>query len=291
MTIDEKALKAALQAAADAITLTPVPPIPPVGKWPLDLSANPTGPKKPLGPNQGSITTTKDGQILDAITANIIIVKHNDVRITNFKAQSIQQDPASKGLTCADGVIDGENKIENACQWANYSLTRVEITRTIDGCKGHGATLIADCYLHDNTFATGSGTGAGGYTHGDALQVSAGNSISFTRNRVENYRGNSGVFIDPDQATISEVAITSNYFTNVGNYPIYVKESASNPSTGLPKNVSITNNTIGKRRTDTPPEWGPMLCEVRATGLTFTGNIDQTTGKIIKLDNAGKGYI
>lgn len=301
-TASNKAIAAAYKAAADAIVIPPAVVTPPVvtppivtpptnSAWPKDVAANPTGSKKPMASVVGDLVTQKDGDLIDAknVTGKII-VKHNNVKITNFVTTGVWKDPGKTGLIMEDGKIDGQNVVENSVQWSEYTLRRVEVTRTIDGCKGHGNVVIEDSWLHDNTFATGAGTGAGGYTHGDGLQVSSGNNVVFQRNRVENWRGNSGVFVDPDQGTIANVTIAGNFFSNVGNYPIFIKESASNPSTGLPSNVKVTDNVIGARRTDTPADWGPMLCECRASGLIFTGN-KTADGKEIKLGTDGKGYI
>lgn len=294
-TKTSKALAKAAEDAASRIVIptTTQPPVvtPPSGPtFPLNLINNPTGPKKPLPPQTLSVTTTSDNQVIDAINTKIVYVKHNDVTIRNSQMTSVQKDRGKIGLTIEDSKIDGENIQENAVQWSDYICRRTEITRTTDAFKAHGYVKIEQCWVHDLNFQTGTTTGAGGYSHNDGVQVSSGTSITVTGSRFENMKGNGGVFIDPDQGPISNVLIENNFFTNVGNYPIYIKESASNPSTGLPNNVTVKNNTIGQRRTDTDPTWGPMLCEIRANNLAFSGN-KTLDGQTIKLDSSGKGYL
>ena len=294
-TKTSKALAKAAEDAASRIVIptTTQPPVvtPPSGPtFPLNLINNPTGPKKPLPIAIGNVTTTVDGQTIDGINATVINIKHNNVTIRNFQAASIQKEQGKTGLVLEDGKIDGQNIYENAVQWSDYTCRRVEITRTTDAFKAHGNITIEQCWVHDLNFQTGSTTGAGGYSHNDGVQVSSGTSITVTGSRFENMKGNGGVFVDPDQGPISNVLIENNFFTNVGNYPIYIKESASNPSTGLPTNVTVKNNTIGQRRTDTDPTWGPMLCEIRANNLAFSGN-KTLDGQTIKLDSSGKGYL
>lgn len=293
-----KAIAAAYGKLADAATPIPVPPIPeppipptPTTGWPKDKNANPTGPKKPLTINNGDWNSTSDGQTLDASDiTGYIRIHHNNVTVSNFRTKGVIQDPGKKGAKLSDGQILSDGSTDGY-QWNEAAFSRTEFTNTFDGAKAHGNISFDQCWFHDNLFRTGAGTGAGDYTHNDAIQVSSGNNITFTKCRVENWHGNAGVFVDPDQGTISNVTISGNYFTNVGNYPIYIKESASNPGTGLPTTVIVKDNIIGARRSDTPANWGPMLCEIRANQLTFANNVEEASGKTIKLDGAGKGYV
>lgn len=295
-TAMNKALAKAYSDAAAAIVISPpvvTPPVitpPPVNTtWPKDISANPTGAKKPMASVVGDLVSTKDGEIIDAknVTGKII-VKHNNVKITNFLTTGVWKDPDKTGLVMEDGKIDGQNVVEDAVRWSDYTARRVEITRTIDGFKGHGNVLIEDCWVHDLFFSTGAGTGAGGFSHNDGLQVSAGNNVIIRRTRIENTRGNSAVFVDADQKPISGVTIADNYFNNSGNYMVYVKQSASAPEHGLPANITITGNIFGKRPDYLDPTWGLMAAEVHANGLVWSNNIQESTGKQLILDSWGK---
>lgn len=297
VTASDKAIAKAYQEASDAIVIPPpvvVPPVvtpPPVNTaWPRDLTANPTGPKKVLPGLVSNVTTTNDGQIIDGVNADTITVNHKNVTIRNFKTKSILATRIgfdASGLVLEDGIVDGQNQAENAVAYNGYVCRRTEITRTTDAFKGHGNVEIDSCWIHDLNFQTGSGTGAGGFSHNDGLQVSSGNNIKIINTRIENTRGNAGVFVDPDQGTISNVLVQNNFFTNVGNYMVYVKESASNPSTGLPSNVTIIGNTFGARPAYLDSNWGEMKAEVRANNLVWQNNKD-ASGKSVVLDSYGK---
>jgi hypothetical protein len=305
MTSMNKALKAAYKAAADAIVIPPpvtttppttTPPVvtpPVVGVWPKDLTANPTGPKKVLPGLVSNVTTTNDGQIIDGVNADTITVNHKNVTIRNFKTKSILATRTgfdASGLVLEDGIVDGQNQAENAVAYNGYVCRRTEITRTTDAFKAHGNVEIDSCWIHDLNFQTGAGTGAGGFSHNDGVQVSSGNNVSVKNTRIENTRGNAGLFVDPDQGTISNVILQNNFLNNVGNYMIYVKESASNPSTGLPTNVTVIGNTFGKRPDYLDPTWGLMICEIRANNLVFQNN-KTVDGKAVSLDGYGKGVV
>lgn len=295
-----KAISKAYTDASDRIDLevvTPPPVVspPPVitpppisGAWPKDLTANPTGPKKTLPAHVGTFTTTQDGQVIDGLQAGVVNVNHNNVTIRNFKAEAIKKQPGKSGLITEDGIVDGQNRQENGIEWSSYTCRRVEITRTTDAFKAHGDVVIDSCWVHDLNFQTGSGTGAGGFSHNDGVQVSSGNNVVVKNSRFENTRGNAGVFVDPDQGTISNVTIENNFLTNVGNYMIYVKESASNPSTGLPSNVTIKGNIFGKRPDYLPADWGLMAAEIRANNLVWKDNVT-SDGKMVVLNSWGKG--
>lgn len=295
VTASDRAIAKAYQDASEAIVIPPpitVPPVvtpPPINTaWPKELSANPTGPKKPLPGRVANLTITEDNKIVDGYNADVVYVKANNVTLRNGLTRSVKKDPGKTGLVIEDSKIDGENMTENAVEWNEYVCRRTEVTRTTDAFKGHGNVLIEDCWIHDLNFQTGAGTGAGGFSHNDGLQVSSGNNIKIINTRIENTRGNAGVFVDPDQGTISNVTIENNFYTNVGNYMIYVKESASNPSTGLPSNVIIKGNIFGKRPAYLDPNWGEMKAEVRASNLVWQNNKD-TNGKLVELDSYGKG--
>lgn len=289
-----KALADAHQKAADRIVLTPPvqPPVvtpPVVGSWPKDSTANPTGPKKLMTAVAGDLITNTDGQIIDAKNiSGKIIVKHNNVKITNFVTTGVWKDSGKTGLIMEDGKIDGQNVVEDAVRWGDYTARRVEVTRTTDAFKAQGNVLIEDCWIHDLNFQTGAGTGAGNFSHNDGAQTSVGNNTVVRRTRLENMRGNAGLYTQPDQGTISNVTYDSNYLTNVGNYMIYVKESVTKPENGLPNNVIITNNIFGKHPDYLDPTWGEMKAEVRATNLVWKDNKNEA-GKLVELDAWGKG--
>lgn len=298
-TAVNKAIAKSYSDASAAIVIPPtvvVPPVvPPVvtpptnTAWPKDVTANPTGSKKPMTSVVGDLITQRDGEPIDAknVTGKII-VKHNNVKITNFVTTGVWKDPGKTGLVMEDGKIDGQNIVEDAVRWSDYTARRVEITRTIDGFKGHGNVLIEDCWIHDLAFFTGAGSGAGGFSHNDGLQVSSGSNVVIRRTRIENTRGNSAVFVDADQGTISGVTIADNYFNNSGNYMVYVKQSASAPQFGLPSNITITGNVFGKRPDYLDPTWGLMAAEVHANNLVWTNNIQESSGKQLVLDSWGK---
>lgn len=295
VTASDRAIAKAYQDASNAIVLPPpvvVPPIvtpPPVNtNWPRELSANPTGPKKPLPGRVVSLTITEDNKIIDGFNAEIVYVKANNVTLKNGLTRAIKKDPGKTGLIIEDSKIDGENMTENAVEWNEYVCRRTEVTRTTDAFKGHGNTEIDSCWIHDLNFQTGAGTGAGGFSHNDGLQTSSGNNVKVVNTRLENMRGNAGLYIQADQGPISNVVLQNNYLSNVGNYMIYVKESVTAPQNGLPTNVTIIGNTFGKRPDYLDPNWGEMKAEVRATNLVWQNN-KTVDGKNVILNSWGKG--
>ena len=202
----------------------------------------------------------------------------------------MSQEAGVKGAVIEYSKIDGKNVTENGFQLNEGTLRYVEITGVVDAIKAHGNMLVEKCWIHDSHFWTGAGAGAGNYTHNDAVQVSSGSNIVLNYNRVENWRGNAGFFVDPDQGAISSVKIIGNYFNNVGNYSVYVKGSAnaSAQQYGLPSYVVIKDNVFGQRRDDVPANWGRMAAEIHASNLTWENNLDETTGKLLNLDPSGK---
>lgn len=279
--------------AANWIVPTPTPtPTPTPGNhssFPFTMVNNPTGTQKtnPTVTN-GDLVISKDGQVVDNVSVTgTIHVTANNVTVTNFFCGMLLQDPGKKGLTAMHGTIHGTGS-NDGYDWNEAKIWYVEVTNTFDGFKGHGDCDFQWNWFHDDDFQTFSD---GTYTHNDAVQVSSGNNVTISNNRVENWKGNSGFFIDPDQGTESGITISNNYITNTGNYPIYVQQSTSTTAFGLPDQVTITGNVIGIRRTDEDPTWGPMLSEVHATHLVWSNNTFGPTGQQILLDNNGIGYL
>jgi hypothetical protein len=173
-----------------------------------------------------------------------ITVTAGNVTIRNFRAQSILQSSAS-GMLLEDGEIyGGPSFTGDGLEWNAYTMRRVNVHNTFDGLKGHGNVLIENSWIHDMNEFRGAQYGAGGYSHNDGLQVSAGSNITVRNSRFERTGLNSAIFIDADQGPIDNVLIENDYLSG-GGFTFYSIQSRSAPQFGVPTNVTVRNNTFG----------------------------------------------
>ena len=207
---------------------------------------------------------------MEVSTRHFFGVNANNVKVSNFTAQRVTQKPGKSGMVLEDGTINGNKKNNDGIQWSNFTVRRTEITGSFDGIKAQGEVVIEDSYIHDLHAFKSPDAGAGGYSHNDCVQVSAGSNILIERNWFDNCGFNSAVFIDPDQGKISNVTVRHNYL-NGGGITLYAIASRS-ADNGIPTNVTISNNVFGDTH--------EFDYATIAQGISFTNNV-RTNGELI----------
>ncbi|MFN8015311.1 MAG: right-handed parallel beta-helix repeat-containing protein [Acidimicrobiia bacterium] len=216
----------------------------PRGRVNKDLTPKDIGPYGKRKKIKGNLTIEEDSATYKNIDVDgVIFVKADNVTISNFTAQRVTQDPGNTGMLLEDGKIDGQNKKNDGIQWSNFTVRRTEITRTFDGIKAMGDVVIQDNYIHDLDAFNSKDAGEGGYSHNDCVQISAKSNILIERNWFNNCGYNSAIFVDPDQAPISNVTIQHNYL-NGGGITLYVIASRR-VDNGVPSKVTVSNNVFG----------------------------------------------
>jgi hypothetical protein len=226
---------------------------PPTTTTTVPTTTIPGGPVPgPVGPSNPSIlqvtgpmTISTPGAVVQNVdVSGTITVTAGNVTIRNFRAQSILQSSAS-GMLLEDGEIyGGPSFTGDGLEWNAYTMRRVNVHNTFDGLKGHGNVLIENSWIHDMNEFRGAQYGAGGYSHNDGLQVSAGSNITVRNSRFERTGLNSAIFIDADQGPIDNVLIENDYLSG-GGFTFYSIQSRSAPQFGVPTNVTVRNNTFG----------------------------------------------
>ncbi len=196
--------------------------------------------------NSGSITITTPGADVENVNVNgTITIAANNVTLRNFRAQNVVQASGNGGMLLEDGEIyGGAGYTGDGLGWANYTIRRVNVHNTFDGVKAMGNVLIENSWVHDMNEFKGNQYGAGGYSHNDGVQSSAGSNITIRNSRFERTGFNSAIFIDADQGPISNVLIEGNYLDG-GGFTLYSIISRSAPQYGVPTNVNVRNNVFG----------------------------------------------
>jgi hypothetical protein len=221
----------------------------------------------------GPITITTPGQVVENINVSgTITVAANNVTLRNFRAQNVLQQSGNGGLLMEDGEIyGGAGYTGDGMDWANYTMRRMNVHNTFDGVKAHGNVLIESSWIHDLNEFKGAQYGAGGYSHNDGVQVSAGSNITIRGSRLERTGFNSAIFVDSDQGPISNVLIENNYLDG-GGFTLYSIQSRSAPQFGVPTNVVVQNNVFGSDHLFDYAELGG--------GATWTNNTNAAGAQI-----------
>ncbi|MCU1458699.1 MAG: hypothetical protein JWL73_2791, partial [Actinomycetia bacterium] len=231
------------------------------------------GPTRPdLLKDSGPITVTEAGTVISNVRVNgTITIAADNVTVRNFVAGNVVQSTKGAGVrntVLENGTINGGNSTTNTTDgvaWSNYTARNLDISKSFDGMKAFGNVTIENCWIHDLNMLRGDQYGAGGYSHNDGIQTSAGTNITIRDNRIERPGANSAIFIDSDQGRIDDVQITGNYLDG-GGYTLYVVQSRSAPQNGSPANVTVQGNVFGKNHNNGPVTLAP--------GVTFRDNVD-----------------
>ncbi|MCU1456486.1 MAG: hypothetical protein JWL73_578 [Actinomycetia bacterium] len=252
-------------------------PSSPITAPPVVPPSSPGGPVPgPTGPSNASIlrasgpmTISTAGAVIENVNVTgSITVTASNVTIRNFRAQAILQVAGNSGMVLEDGEIYGGPAFTgDGLEWAQYTMRRMNVHNTFDGLKGHGNVLIENSWIHDMNVFRGAQFGAGGYSHNDGLQVSAGSNITVRNSRFERTGLNSAIFIDADQGPINNVLIENNYLSG-GGFTFYSIQSRSAPQFGVPTNVTVRNNTFG----------GDHLFDYATVGgnVVWSGNVNES---------------
>jgi hypothetical protein len=228
----------------------------------------------------GNINTSSSGQTIQCrkITGQVNI-NHDNVTLRCFEIQDNSDITAiwvngRAGTVIEDGKVDmGPNPVDGSEAIhvkggaTNTRMSRLEILRMDDGIKVDTAdTFTAESnWLHDFQPPPDQPN------HPDGFELDGGASNgTITGNNVENqYGGTSAVMVDNWQGSNRNIKIDGNRLTG-GSFTVYCDGSFnSNALTG----ISYTNNRMGAG------QYGYSL--IRNCSSTFTGNIDDSTGKAI----------
>jgi hypothetical protein len=136
--------------------------------------------------NSGSITTTRDGQIIENLNiSGSVQVLHNNVTIRNVKitqpggaAISIN---GPSGLVIEDCELDGTGNPSalSAIAEHNYTMRRCNVHHFGEGPRINGNVTLEDNYMHDFvSYYTGSPSDS----HQDTIQITSGSNIIIRHN-------------------------------------------------------------------------------------------------------------
>jgi len=221
--------------AASATT----PAAPAAGTRPGPDNTGPTDPSL-LVPS-GSITTTRDGQVIENVSVSgTITVRNNNVTIRNFRVDGngtwypIVYESGHSGLVLEDGEVLDYDSAAVGGNFGNYTARRLEVHESVgDGFKADSNVLIESCWVYH------LGTGAG--SHADGVQISSGSNITIRGNffdmpaNVAGYESNANVFAGPDFGPISNLVVEGNWLDG-GNYTLFIDAT----------NVTVRDNLFGR---------------------------------------------
>ena len=194
-----------------------------------------------LTPSSGMLTTTTNGQVIDAldITGGITVI-HDNVTITNTK---VFVSGFFRGIlhTSGTNLVVTDCEISNASadginstSGASATFTRCHVHDCDDNMKIGSNVSLFDSYLHDYRVTANS--------HNDGLQIPSGSNIIVSGNRIDGQFQDqtSAIIIKSDFGEIDNVQILNNRLSG-GSYTLYIRGGNGG---GTPTNVTVTGNTF-----------------------------------------------
>jgi len=187
-----------------------------------------TGPSDPsLLVSSGSITTTRDGQVIENVSVSgTITVRNNNVTIRNFRLDGngttypIGYESGHTGLVIEDGEVFDYDAAVVGGNFTNYTARRLNVhDGTGDGFKAMGNVTIESSYVHH--------LGTSPSSHADGVQASGGSGLTIRNNNFDMPKGLAGytnscaIFVAPDFGPISNVLIEGNWL-NGGDYTVHI---------------------------------------------------------------------
>lgn len=255
-----------LKALIPSPTPTPTPNPVPATTWPNASNTGfVTGPA--LTAVSGDLVTISNGQVISGKNVNgTIVVKHTGVTVKNCIAKEVHVsadactiqdcDIPARGVPGATGIT----LLANNCKVLRCDISKFENGIWIEG-SGH--TIQAN-YLHD-AIPYNSTTDP----HIDGFQMPPGcTDILFEGNNVDLAKSVSASLTMGDKGAgngCKRITIRNNRFMG-GSYIVYIE--------GADTIASFTGNRLGGYT------YGYMAGDGMA-GTTFSGNVDDTTGKAI----------
>lgn len=199
----------------------------------------------------------------------IVEVRAPGVKFTNCLFAGINGNPADTALlmvrpepfpagqpsaTAEDSTFNPTypNNYIDGVRGSNYTLRRVEITRTVDGASIYGTTTrtdpnagnvtIENSWIHDLPHYNDTSHTDG--SHNDAVQIAGGHNIRFTGNRVDGEIYNAVIMATQGRNDIYNLTISNNWLAG-GACSINIYDKQSTAITGL----AMTNNIFTRGST------------------------------------------
>jgi hypothetical protein len=218
----------------------------------------------------GPITTTQDGQVIDALDVDgQIHVVHDDVvvrrtRVRNPGAEAIWLDPQRHGLLVEDCELDGHGNTTAAAAvaYARYTIRRCDIHHFGEGLAAFGDVTAEGNWLHDFTDFIGEGA------HQDGIQVEFGDDVVLRHNTVmQNVEGaNAAIWVSGQPH--SNVVIEDNLVAGA-NFAV---------GAGSQPGVRVVNNRVSRAYYPDGGAWGPFTY---TSGVQMSGNVWHETGQSV----------
>lgn len=289
----------------------------PAGRTPTVPTTNTT--KGISVASNGNVTITKGGVFENMLVKGRLIIKASNVtiRYSRVEANPSPWDLAREPLSTTDCRALGSQKmvdvvsfgssytglviedsdllaarpsvwIGNAINGSNYTLRRVDVSRSVDGVgiyrSGSTNVLVENSYIHDLYYGLYDYGHSCGPTHSDGIQVHYGSNTTIRNNTILGI-SNGGVKVNAAiQVNQNGGQLTSNLKID-GNWMDHGGCSVNvwDNNLGAIKGLAITNNKYGKgQRLSVSGEPCAMIVENTTkslSGNSYSGNVwaDGTT--------------
>jgi hypothetical protein len=238
--------------------------------------------------HRGDLTVTTPGAVVDGLDVyGTIVVKADNVVIKNTRVRGraatyttplIHMKDGRRNLVVQDSELVPDTRspyLYGIIGW-NFTLTRVEIQRVVDGVHVIGPNVtVRSSWIHNLTHYAKDPNQGGGPSHDDGVQIQAGSNIHIVGNTIEG-GWNAAIQVTQDRGDTGNLEITGNYLDH-GLCSVNIAEKASGPLHG----VTVSGNTFGRAQRASEC----AIVRPASTSITATGN-RFTDGEAVEVRNA-----
>ena len=205
----------------------------------------------------------------------LVEVRARGVEIRNSSFEGINGNPSNSALLQVyNDRVEGQipsvevedstlipkypNDTIDGVRGSNFTLRRVEITKTVDGMQIYGAAgdyedpyagnvLVEKSWIHDLIWYDNDSHADG--THNDAAQVSGGRNITFLGNRIDGTIYNAVMYASQPRNRVADITFLGNYMSGGScSLNIYDGHKPGQPMLG----VVVALNVFDKGSTTNP---------------------------------------
>jgi hypothetical protein len=241
-----------------------------------------------LRAHMGDLVVTTPGEVVDGLDVHgSIVVKADNVVIKNTKVRGrsasyttplIHMKNGNRNLTVVDSELVPDTRspyLYGIIGW-NFTLTRVEIQRVVDGVHIIGPNVtVRSSWIHNLNHFDKDPNAGGGPTHDDGVQIQSGHNLTIVNNAIDG-GWNAAIQVTQDRGRTSDLEITGNYLDH-GLCSVNVAQKSYGPIQG----VVVSGNTFGRSQRS----YDCAIVRPTTTAITASGNYF-TDGAAVELRNA-----
>ncbi|MBD3782029.1 MAG: right-handed parallel beta-helix repeat-containing protein [Micrococcales bacterium] len=223
----------------------------------------------------GNLTVSTSGAVVDGLdVSGCIVVNAPNVTIRNTRVRGTCDLLVANnggGLVLDHVELDGRGSSGTlGIGYDRFTVRNSYIHGVGDGIRANGNVTVESSWITD--------LAAGGGSHNDGIQVTAGSNIRIVGNRIENsHTQTSAILIGADQGSVSNVLVQGNTLAG-GGYTLY--GGARPPAGNSIANIVLKDNAFSRKYFASSGAYGPMTA-TDDSRISVSGNVWEGTTTLV----------